>query len=194
METKGEINISPNYKKDAYLNLKLTMTSDEETWQNAIEILKDRIYGRYLNQIELLLDDVNANGFTIMALNCLLIETLFQFRDGVAETPRPNSTKYPKFLMQEFPANFDTEDKATEFYKNIRCGILHSAQTKNESRLTDRADFVVNFEGSTLIVSVVGLSKALNTYFDNYLKKLSNSSETMLRENFIKKMKFVCRV
>ncbi len=56
METKGEINISPNYKKDDYLKLKLTMTSDEETWQNAVEILKDRIYGRYLNQIELLLN------------------------------------------------------------------------------------------------------------------------------------------
>ena len=86
METKGEVNISPNYNKDSYLNLNLTLQSSEADWNTAVAILKDRIEGRYINQIDLLSNDVNANGFTIMALNCLLIETLFQFRDGEEET------------------------------------------------------------------------------------------------------------
>ena len=66
METKGEINISPNYNKDSYLELSLSLQSSEADWNTAIAILKDRIEGRYINQIDLLSDDVNANGFTII--------------------------------------------------------------------------------------------------------------------------------
>lgn len=193
METKGEINISPNYNKDSYLNLNLTLQSGESDWNTAIAILKDRIEGRYINQIDLLSDDVNANGFTIMALNCLLIETLFQFRDGKKETPRPNSKTYPTFLLQEFPSAFTDQQTAESFYSNIRCGILHSAQTKNESRLSDREDVVVTFEETALVVSVKGVSTLLKTYFEHYLQKLADPNEVTLRNNFINKMKFVCR-
>ncbi|MBR6633358.1 MAG: hypothetical protein IKL05_03530 [Clostridia bacterium] len=193
METKGEINISPNYNKDSYLNLNLSLQSSESDWNMAVAILKDRIEGRYFNQIDLLSNDVNANGFTIMALNCLLIETLFQFRDGEEETPRPNNKTYPAFLLQEFSSVFRDQKTAKSFYANIRCGILHSAQTKNESRLSDREDVVVTFEGNTLVVSVKGVSSLLKTYFEHYLQKLSNPKEVTLRNNFINKMKFVCR-
>ena len=193
METRGEVNISPNYNKDSYLNLNLTLQSSEADWNTAVAILKDRIEGRYINQIDLLSNDVNANGFTIMALNCLLIETLFQFRDGEEETPRPNSKTYPAFLLQEFSTAFINQKTAKSFYKNIRCGILHSAQTKDESRLSDREDITVTFEGNTLIVSVKGISSLLKTYFEHYLQRLVDPNEVTLRNNFINKMKFVCR-
>jgi len=193
METKGEINISPNYNKDSYLNLNLSLNSCESKWKKAIEIIKDRIEGRYIKQIDLLLNDVNANGFAIMALNCLLIETLFQFREGEEETPRPNSKTYPAFLLQEFSSAFKNQKTAKSFYKNIRCGILHSAQTKDQSRLSDREDVVVTFEGNTLIVSVKGLSLLLKMYFEHYLQKLADPNEVTLRNNFINKMNFVCR-
>lgn len=193
METKGEINISPNYSKKDYLDLNLSVQSCDADWIAAIAILRDRIEGRYFNQIDLLSDDINSNGFTIMALNCLLIETLFQFRDGEEETPRPNSKTYPVFLLQEFPSAFRDQKIAKSFYTNIRCGILHSAQTKNESRLSDREDVVVTFEGNILVVSVKGVSSLLKAYFEHYLQKLSDPNEVILRNNFINKMKFVCR-
>ena len=108
MEAKGEINISPNYNKDSYLNLNLTLQSSEFDWNTAVTIFKDRIEGRFLNQIDLLSNDVNANGFTIMALNCLLIETLYQFKEGKDKTPsRCNKDVYSNFLIQEFPGVFN---------------------------------------------------------------------------------------
>lgn len=194
METKGEVNISPNYNKESYLKLNLDLQSSESDWNVAVTILKDRIEGRYLNQIDLLSNDVNANGFTIMALNCLLIETLYQFREGKDKTPaRQNKEVYSDFLMHEFPREFSSQRIAESFYTDIRCGILHSAQTKNESRLSDREDIVVAFEQNTLVVSVKGVSSLLKTYFERYLQKLSNPNEVALRNNFIRKMKFVCR-
>lgn len=194
MEAKGEINISPNYNKDSYLNLNLTLQSSEFDWNTAVTIFKDRIEGRFLNQIDLLSNDVNANGFTIMALNCLLIETLYQFKEGKDKTPsRCNKDVYSNFLIQEFPGVFNIKNIAESFYTDIRCGILHSAQTKNESRLSDREDVVVTFEGNALVVSVKGLSSLLKTYFEHYLQKLADPNEVTLRNNFINKMKFVCR-
>lgn len=194
MESKGEINISPNYSKEDYLNLNLSIHSCESNWREAITILKDRIEGRYLNQIELLSNDINVNGFTIMALNCLLIETLYQFKEGKDKTPsRRNKEAYSDFLMQEFPHVFNTQSIAESFYSNIRCGILHSAQTKNESRLSDREGVAAVLEGNTLVVSVKGMSLLLKTYFEKYLQRLSDVNETTLRKNFIKKMGYICR-
>ena len=193
MESKGEINIAPNYSKESYLNLKLSMQSSAADWHEAITILRDRIEGRYFNQIDLLLGDINSNGFTIMALNCLLIEALFQFRDGKKTTPRPNSETYPMFLLEEFPLAFDLREKADKFYSDIRCGILHSAQTQNGSRLSDEQGFVVRLDSSSVVVSVLELTLALRAYFDVYTQRLANPAEITLRQNFIKKMKYVCR-
>ena len=48
MEYKGEVFISPVYKKKDYLNLKLINDRDSAQWEKAIEIFSDRINGRFL--------------------------------------------------------------------------------------------------------------------------------------------------
>lgn len=193
MEANGEIKISPKYSKEEYLNLKLSIRSDESKWSKAIDIFKDRIIGRYFNQIDLLSYDINSNGFTIMALNCLLIESLFQFRDGVDKTPGKNSQAYPRFLEEAFPHVFDSSSKANMFYHSVRCGILHSAQTKDGARLSDDSSFVIRLDNNVLVVSVLGLTNELRKYLNNYVIKLGGSAETKLRNAFIKKMSYICR-
>ena len=60
--------------------------------------------------------DVNRNGFAIMALLCLLIETLYQFRDGLtAAQPRKNRESYVNFLRLNLPDVFDRAQKAECF-------------------------------------------------------------------------------
>lgn len=192
METKGEINISPKYSRDDYLHLNLTINSSEADWGKAIDIFKDRIVGRYFEQIDILSNDINANGFTIMALNCLLIEALFQFRDGKDETPGKNSKAYPRFLVEEFPHIFDTLS-ADLFYRSIRCGILHSAQTKEGARLSDDDSFVVKLDSNDLVVSVVRITNQIKNYFNTYVNKLRDPNQITIRTNFVKKMRFICR-
>lgn len=193
METKGEINISPQYSREDYHKLNLSATSDSSIWECAVDIFKDRIQGRYINQIDLLSNDINANGFTIMALNCLLIEALYQFENGLKETKGSNKEVYSNYLKQIDPISFGVGTVAEDFYSNIRCGILHSAQTKAESRLTDRDGFVVAVENKVLIVSVAGVTNLVKSYFTSYTSRLLDSKEQELRKKFIKKMTFVCR-
>ena len=59
-----------------------------------MDILNDRIQEKYLRQINELSSDISAKGFAIMALNCLLIEILLQFKEGVKETVGRNCKSY----------------------------------------------------------------------------------------------------
>ena len=74
--------VSVNYQKQDYQNLRLTLNSDDITFEKAIDIFIDRIEGRFFKQIDILSNDYNQNGFSIMALECLLIETFAQFLKG----------------------------------------------------------------------------------------------------------------
>lgn len=70
------------------------------------------------------------SGFSVMALDCLLIETLQQFKKGESDTPRGCGEKYyVEFLTDTSFNEYFSEDMAKKFYKHIRNGILH--QTEN---------------------------------------------------------------
>lgn len=72
--------ISPNYTVDDYLRINLRMNSSEEDWGTAIDILVDRIKGRYLDVIIDLLKSKNrskniyfGNSFSVMAIHAFLL-------------------------------------------------------------------------------------------------------------------------
>lgn len=87
MERYGKSYISPRYTMDDYVNLNLELDSPEYDWKRGIDIFSSRLQKRYFDVIYSILNDVNSNGFAIMALECLLIETLYQFREGLSTTP-----------------------------------------------------------------------------------------------------------
>ena len=82
--------ISPHYT--SYDWKKLTFSTEDE-WQRGINIFEDRIRGRFLKPISYI-EGYTYAGFAVLALDCLLIETLQQFREGVEETPRRKSCEF----------------------------------------------------------------------------------------------------
>lgn len=204
MERNGIGYISPRFSADDFLRLHLTVHSSEVDWERAIEIFRDRIEARYFDPITNLLeraDDIERNGFAVMALNCLLVDTFYQFRDpdNLNEPRRrteifnrPNGTVYKEFLIINFPHDFD-EFKANLFYKDIRCGILHSAQTKHGSQLTYDKDYVVEvFDGDKLRVDIRNFSRVMRNYFVNYIHQLE-IGDFSKRESFVKQMNKISR-
>ena len=192
MESNGAIMISTQHTKENYINLNLSIDSDDDTWRKALDILRSRIEGRYLRQIETLSDNICANSFTIMALNCLLVDALHQFKDGLRDSKNNSGEKYKNFLQDALSDTFD-EQMAKRFYSDVRCGILHSAQTGNKARLTDNNGYIVCIENDILLVSVHRFSQRIRDYFDDYTYRLSDRSNKMLRRKFIKKMDFICK-
>lgn len=185
--------------------------NSQEGWNTAIEIFEDRITYRYLDAIETLQKADNAHyretgqrqfGFAMMGLACLLIETLAQTYAGLEESPgrNKNGEFYADFLTQNslvLKSAFD-EISAKRFYKTIRCGILHQAETKKKTTLrfiksTDRTCVVEVLEdGDSLCIYWKNFYSLLREELKAYFEDLKEKRTEQIAVNFIQKMNFIC--
>jgi len=198
---KDRIYVSPRYYLEDYLALNLALTSDEQSWQQAINIFSDRIEGRFLLLIQEYSDNISRNyryidySFSTMALCSLLIETLHQFYNGLDVTVfRGHREAFVQFLTRSnyFGRHF-TRRTAGFFYSDIRNGILHQAQTKRNTQLTfDQENMIMEIPNG-ISLDVIKFKDELLHEYQEYLEKLNNDSNQELRENFIKKMDYVTR-
>lgn len=189
-----DMSISPKYR---VYDWKALTFSNEEDWQKAIVIFEDRIRGRFLNFIDLIKCH-KYSGFAVLALDCLLIETLQQFREGKKETPNRMGPKYfIRFLTETSFCEFFNKEIAEKFYKQIRCGILHQAEAKGNSlvRIGQNEPLVKSTEDDKgVVVNRKLFHEQLVKVFEEYLSDLRDPSNEAERDNFKKKMDYICRV
>ncbi len=172
--------------------------SHESGWQKAIDIFEDRIRGRFLDVIDIF-ECRNGAGFAVLALDCLLIETLQQFREGKAETPKGKSGEYFRLFLNEtsFKDHFDN-NLANQFYDQIRCGILHQAEVKKSSRVQTKVEIpLIEQDGNHgITVNRRKFHEKLALVFQEYVNALRKNDppDQPLRDNFRKKMDAICRI
>ena len=129
------------------------------------------------------------HGFASMAIGCLMVEALESFRQGWPDTKDKSKAAFCSFFdaHAEFAA---FRGHAERFWKDVRCGILHQAETRGgwtirrEGPLFDSKDHIVN---ATAFLRSLG--KVLKGYRTN-LKQSNWDSD--LWKNCRKKMKSVC--
>ena len=128
--------IAKGIKNTYYQNLDLSSSANDD-WGKAIKFFEKRINERYVQPIDVLITaekELKATdkkfGFTIMSIDCLLIETLQSFREGVTDSSGQSKELFVRFLRQSssFSPHFNKK-QAEEFYKKVRCNLLHQAQT-----------------------------------------------------------------
>lgn len=204
-----EIQLSPIKTHTTTFWKSLNLADDASLdWSKAIDIFKHRIEGRFLGPVKAIEQHVDKNirvfsGFAIMAIDCLLIETLNQFYLGINETNDgyrgTNAKAFFDFFSnsKHFDKYFDSLDKAMVFYRQIRCGILHQAQTKAQSTINANnsnpmIEWVnVNTLDEGLRINRLKFHSALTKEFEDYLERLKDQANKKLRANFINKMNFV---
>lgn len=200
--------ISEKYTYENYLKLNFKLDSTEEIWEEAINMFEDRINSRIIYGIDKLITNKNTNkrehkhemlkyGFPIMILQCSLIDTFAKFRYGSSN----QSKRFIDFLMEYFLFDFKGEEKekiAKKFYKDIRCGIVHSGSTENMSGLSCDSLNLINImkekDKEFISVDIFIMDKKLREYFDQYKKKLKDKEQYELRKNFVKIMNVVCKI
>ncbi|MCI6731157.1 MAG: hypothetical protein MR487_02365 [Lachnospiraceae bacterium] len=194
MQTERGIFISDNHTRSDYRNLRLRIDSDSEAWNKAINIFRERIYGRFINQIKLLNKNARQNGFASMAMCCLLIDTMYKFEHGSIAT-NYNEVKYEEMLMTYMNDVFISLDVARAFYRGIRCGILHSGETQNGCMLSVTCNHIIEVRGNgmntKINVNVIDFSNRVIQYIDNYIERLY-MRDIQTRRKFIKKMNYLC--
>lgn len=162
---------------------------DEKTDHSKTEIVKlirHRFENRYLKHIKCV-----DSGFLIMAVSCFVIETLQSFWEGVPDTNGKGERMFKNFFKNE-QDNFSgfNETISIEFYKHIRCGILHQSETTNAWRvlrvgkLLDETEYSINAE-----LFRESLNKSVSKYFDKLA--LSDFNSDLWKNAFIK-LKDIC--
>jgi len=192
------LKIAPNVDASEWKKLDLTSEQGAD-WTRAIEIFRERIETRYLQPVDLLvgLDENRLAperrfGFTVLAIDCLLVETLQAFTEGRTNTERVSRSIFVTFLTTRrlFRHFFDAA-LAERFYKEIRCGILHQAETTGNTRIWSVGP-LVQIDGQKLILNRSEFHKRLRGEFDTYVSDLAGGADKKLRTNFRAKMDYIC--
>ena len=196
----------------------------DENWENAIKLYDRRLKRKFFKPIESVIREriLGGEGFTIVTVQCALIEMFAAFKEG--KIFNPDRTKklakyeysrsqqiFTDFLLTAsiFEDNFwqynsgkkvikDQPYNAKDFYKDVRCGLMHEARTKGnwiigatpltKSVKTERK-FIITEDGKMKIYRTVLHHKLLH-YLMDYQKELRQDSQEseVLRKNFARKL------
>ncbi len=191
-----DISISPKYRVSDWKKFR-----DMNNWGMMTELFLDRIESRYLKPVRHISADENIGefvGFAVLALDCLIIETLHQFYEGIDETEGEHRKAFWDFFKKsEYFKDSFSRKKAFIFYSHFRCGILHQAQTKRKSLVRSDDENMIEPVTKTisdgLIVNRKKFHEALEKEIRAYIAKLKSSDTQYyeLRKNFIKKMNII---
>ncbi len=192
-----------------------------EDWEVAIQILKQRIFERYFEPLKILLDNSKdkGEGFTILTIECALIEFLATLEDGRIFKRNKSSTDshcyyrksaaiYHRFLQNTYIFNpyFSHANNSKppfsvyDFYLNVRCALIHEAQTRNNWVVRifkspalgkkNKICFEVLTDG-TKVIYRTALYNCLKDYLENFISNvLTQKTERgrVLRKHLARKI------
>lgn len=192
--------IAPGFRASKWHKLRLDDVASTD-WETAIGVLDRRIRERYLEPTDFLIAAEREKpaierkfGFTILAIDCLLIETLGAFLEGLTDTSGKSRDTFCKFLTTrpQFCHDF-SKDLAEQFYSEFRCGILHQAELGGSSKVWSVGPLLRKV-GPSVVVNRTELHTRLKSEFASYLDELRNATNDGLRVNFRRKMDFIARM
>ena len=168
-------------------------------WEKAIEIFRSRIEGRFIDAADELIRNEASKpskekrfGFAILAIDCLVVETLGAFLKGWQDTRNRSEEAFCTFLSRPLFAPHFSPTTASNFYREFRCGILHQAEVGGKSRVWSVGS-VVGLESGRITVNRTKFHGLLKQEFANYQAELRDLGNVPLRDAFRKKMDFICR-
>lgn len=152
-------------EKNEWLNIRNNLRNTfifNKNWDDAINLFNTRFNRKFLNPIQVLIDEreLKGEGFSILTIQCSIIESLAAFRVGKIYNYRfsqssPNfeykdsKAIFVDFLQSAnvFENNFFVKNdmgesiknspfNADDFYSDVRCGLMHEARTKNNWIIT----------------------------------------------------------
>jgi hypothetical protein len=96
-------------------------------WDRAIDIVEDRIRGRWLDAADRLVNE-RYSGFALLAIDCIVLESLWGFMNGKAVPRRREQQVYRDILTG--PRFAWTEALSEDFRQFVRNGVIHDAETR----------------------------------------------------------------
>ena len=147
------------------------------------QFVVERFDERYFRPIE---DSSSKHGFVVLAVACLVIETLESFYQGRLDTKNASTQMFRDFLARDTPLRI-LAGESDWFYKDIRCGILHQSESRGGWRVLRKGP-LLDAEAKTL--NATAILRALRSEVRKYAKRVQTDEQVW--KNFCKKMGSVC--
>ena len=188
------MDIAPNFSNEDWE--KLDLENSEDDWQKAIDVFEQRLFARYIDPVDILIEaEKNVTpkkkrfGFTTLAIDLLLMETLQAFKDGLPDTNGQSARIFKKYLEESprFSPYFTTEPERHAFYTQFRCGILHQAEVQSSALLWSVGDLYDRMS-TPETVNRMFVHRALKEDLEDYIQLLRNSASLDERRTFKNKM------
>jgi len=178
--------LSKNYSVAQYKKLEAAQPP------NKAEIAKffgERFTERYITPINAA-GRPHKHGFCTMAVSCLMIEALESFWCGWPDTEHRSQLAFCQFF-QRTPALSAFFGFVPQFYKNVRCGILHQAETTGGWHIERQGEL---FEPKMLTINATKFHAEVGESLSAHARLLISSDwDSELWTNFRNKMKQVCK-
>jgi len=133
--------LASNFSVARYHELRPSLTGAEPSavaWQEVLDAMHRRIRERFLVPMRELArfdrhDELPYRpGFAILALDCLLIDTIQSFREGRVSTGEVSPAQsFKTFLSSPRFSDFKKSDRG-EFFQYVRNAILHNGETRKD--------------------------------------------------------------
>lgn len=177
---------------------------NEKLWEEAYALFEERIDSRYLDYIKLIEDNGNkiGEGFAIMSIYCSLIEFLettiqglnFQYKKKKDLLDFEYGNGHSKSLFTSFLTKRKpfllTEEIAASFYENVRCGLLHEAQTTNGWIIRVDTVSLITQKNENYILNRSLFSRKIKQFLLIYKANLIKNEE--FKKAFIRKFNHLC--
>lgn len=147
------------------------------------DFVKERFKERYIDPI----DNKTTSGFCIMANCCLMIEALESFYNGWKDTSSAGQSQLAFCNFFDRVSSFSTlRGFSAKFYKHVRCGILHQAETTGGWRIWRIGNL---FDPIDSIINATEFLRLLKKYLEQYKQELERADwDDEVWKNLIKKM------
>ena len=190
------------------LKSKLLVEGEAEPWKEAFEdFFHERLKTRYFVPLQVLenMPDKNGEGFSIVAIQCSLIEFLASTVEGksyrywrkgdppLGKFEYANSGDMFRALLTNhvpFKEMFADQAAANDFYSNVRCGLLHEARTKGTWRITVSKSAPKAIDTHSKIVYRNMMQDAFCQFTQWYRDQIHHRVE--LQQAFIRKFDSLC--
>src|SRR5712664_2107583 len=163
---------------------------DDENRNGIADLIHKRFEERYLDPI---LSGPKCHGFAMLAVSCLMVEALESFRQGWPHTDRKSEAAFCGFFQahDEFR---DIRPVAHDFYRAVRCAILHQAETTDGWRVRSKGGVLLEQEGAVHWIDASEFAERLKRALKAYCDSLRTSNwQSPTWKNARNKLRSICK-
>lgn len=150
----------------------------EELFNQIKKYMRKRINENYFSPLEKIhatlskLEVPENTAFITMSICCILIELYFEIVNGYDESKESGyvGNAY-KFVLPLLDSSI-SEEMATIFYRDIRCGILHQGQTKENTALTYEIELIFEKNGLYYLSNPQTVFERMKTLYSGYWENM----------------------